>query len=105
MKSLAFLLLISSILAEKLVIPQVEQAIKAQNALFTNYVTYKGPNVTELNRAQQQQAAFRFNNFAAKPQAAPDYWYEKIAHQGVAAFNSQSGYKVYRNVMSYGAKG
>lgn len=34
------------------------------------------------------------------------YWLEDITHQGVAAFNpNPSGYKVFRNVKEYGARG
>jgi glucan 1,3-beta-glucosidase len=34
------------------------------------------------------------------------YWYEWIAKQGVAPYNSQgSAYQVYRNVKTFGAKG
>ncbi|KAM0253661.1 hypothetical protein ACHAQJ_007173 [Trichoderma viride] len=35
---------------------------------------------------------------------ASTYWYENIAHQGVAPF-APSGYTVYRNVKDFGAKG
>lgn len=36
----------------------------------------------------------------------PSYWLANIAHQGIAAFNSNpSGYTVFRNVKDYGAKG
>lgn len=36
----------------------------------------------------------------------PAYWLANIAHQGIAAFNSNpSGYTVFRNVKDYGAKG
>lgn len=35
---------------------------------------------------------------------ASSYWYENIAHQGIAPF-APSGYSVYRNVKDYGAKG
>lgn len=35
---------------------------------------------------------------------ASSYWYENIAHQGVAPF-APSGYTVYRNVKDFGAKG
>lgn len=41
--------------------------------------------------------------------AAPgdeSYWLADITHQGVAAFNpNPSGYKVFRNVKEYGARG
>jgi glucan 1,3-beta-glucosidase len=34
------------------------------------------------------------------------YWYEWIAHRGVAPYNSQgTAYQVYRNVKDFGAKG
>lgn len=33
------------------------------------------------------------------------YWYEAIRHQGVAPFDGNSSYAVYRNVKDYGAKG
>lgn len=43
------------------------------------------------------------------PVAAPSdasYWLADIKHQGIAAFNQDpSGYKVFRNVKDYGAKG
>lgn len=35
----------------------------------------------------------------------PQYWLEGIKHQGVAAFNPESGYQVFRNVLDFGAKG
>ncbi|PNP58273.1 hypothetical protein THARTR1_01788 [Trichoderma harzianum] len=41
-----------------------------------------------------------------KPTSPPptQYWLDKIKHQGVAPF-ADSDYKVFRNVMDYGAKG
>lgn len=36
--------------------------------------------------------------------AGQAYWYEGIAHQGISAFGA-AGYKVYRNVKDFGAKG
>jgi|SRR5579862_407969 len=41
---------------------------------------------------------------AATPSCAP-YWLELIKHQGVAAFNSDPSYKVFRNVKDFGAVG
>lgn len=38
-------------------------------------------------------------------EADAPYWLESIAHQGVAAFNPNLSYKVFRNVKDYGAKG
>ena len=33
------------------------------------------------------------------------YWLEQIKHQGVAPFNTNSSYQVFRNVKDFGAKG
>jgi glucan 1,3-beta-glucosidase len=36
----------------------------------------------------------------------PAYWFANIPKRGIAAFNANpSGYKVFRNVKDYGAKG
>lgn len=38
--------------------------------------------------------------------AGDPYWLESIKHQGISAFHSNpAGYKVFRNVKDYGAKG
>lgn len=38
--------------------------------------------------------------------AEPAYWFKDIQKQGIAAFNpNPSAYKVFRNVMDYGARG
>ncbi|KAI9760809.1 MAG: hypothetical protein M4579_001439 [Chaenotheca gracillima] len=37
--------------------------------------------------------------------AGSDYWVATIQRQGTAAFNNDASYKVFRNVMDYGAKG
>lgn len=50
----------------------------------------------------------RFNSSpeTSTPAAGDAYWLADITHQGVAAFNENpSGYKVFRNVKDYGAKG
>lgn len=49
----------------------------------------KGGNVTERGLEERQGTT---------------YWLENIAHQGKSAFGP-SGYKVFRNVKDYGAKG
>jgi glucan 1,3-beta-glucosidase len=47
------------------------------------------------------------HTFAAIPQPPPNpfYWVERIKHTGVSAFNPDPNYRIFRNVMSYGAKG
>ncbi|KAF2271851.1 exo-beta-1,3-glucanase [Westerdykella ornata] len=42
---------------------------------------------------------------APAPSPATGYWLADIKHQGVAAFNNDKGFKVFRNVKDYGAKG
>ena len=96
-------------LGEQLVIPQVQAAVNQQLQEFKQYTAYNGPTGTALSAALvptpkpliqvlSKQAA------VAAATAAP-YWYESISHQGIAAFNTNTTYKVYRNVKSYGAKG
>ena len=36
---------------------------------------------------------------------ADSYWLEAIQHQGIAPFNTNSSYQVFRNVKDFGAKG
>src|SRR5690349_1570134 len=38
-------------------------------------------------------------------QASSGYWLSTIQRQGKAAFNSDAGYKIFRNVKDYGAVG
>lgn len=38
-------------------------------------------------------------------QAVGAYWMDEITHQGLASFNPNPNYHVFRNVKSYGAKG
>lgn len=38
--------------------------------------------------------------------ASDPFWMQNIQHRGISAYNSNpSGYKVFRNVKDYGAKG
>jgi glucan 1,3-beta-glucosidase len=37
--------------------------------------------------------------------AGAPYWMQSIKHQGVAPYNGDGSYPVFRNVMDYGAKG
>ncbi|KAK3939307.1 pectate lyase superfamily protein-domain-containing protein [Diplogelasinospora grovesii] len=42
---------------------------------------------------------------APSPRAASSYWLSSIQRQGEVAYGGAAGYKVFRNVMDYGAKG
>lgn len=45
------------------------------------------------------------NELAITERAASNYWVGNIKRQGVVPFNSESDYKVFRNVKEFGAKG
>lgn len=42
---------------------------------------------------------------SASKQASSGYWVGDVKRQGVAAFNENADYKVFRNVKEFGAKG
>jgi len=44
-------------------------------------------------------------DFAAAAAFPDGYWMNDLSGKGRAAFNSDSNYKVFRNVKEYGAKG
>jgi glucan 1,3-beta-glucosidase len=45
------------------------------------------------------------NELAVTERAASSYWVGSIKRQGVAPFNSNTDYQVFRNVKEFGAKG
>ena len=96
-------------LCEKLVIPEVEQAIAQQVQEFKAYTEYtNGPVGTAKAIAASptpKVLAQVLDQQAAAPAAVTPYWYEQITHRGISAFNSNKAYKVYRNVKDFGAKG
>ena len=103
-------------LGEQIVIPAVQHAISQQLSRFSKYTSFSGTaTVATLPTSQVIQPInpaatpeVRLAQAVAAPAAATTpfpYWYESIAHQGKAAFNANTGYVVYRNVKSYGAKG
>ena len=77
-------------------IPEIINAVNEMLSQFSQYVHYNGP-------ARHVPAPF------AKPAAQvtpnPPYWLEQIKHQGVAAFNPNPSYQVFRNVKDFGAQG
>lgn len=77
-------------------IPEIINAVNEMLSQFSQYVHYNGP-------AHHVPAPF------AKPAAQvtpnPPYWFEQIKHQGVAAFNPNPSYQVFRNVKDFGAQG
>lgn len=110
MKLLAYSLLLPLVLGEQFVIPAVQKNIAQQLSSFSLYTAYEGPTGTALAIVASSSAAAapkaKVNAAAVPvPAAAYPYWYETIAHQGKAAFNTNTGYTVFRNVKTYGAKG
>jgi glucan 1,3-beta-glucosidase len=86
--ALAPLLLKASAFMEH--IPYLDSVVYNELVEFGNLNPHvKGGNVTARDLEERQGTA---------------YWLENIAHQGKSAFGP-AGYKVFRNVKDYGAKG
>ncbi|KAK3332876.1 glycoside hydrolase family 55 protein [Cercophora scortea] len=66
------------------------------------------PAVNELVKLSEHPGdsskAAALSDRATAPAVCTDYWLGKIAHQGLAPYGG-AGYKVFRNVKDYGAKG
>lgn len=109
MHLLALLLLpLPLALGEQLVIPFVQEAVAKELASFNKYTAYNGPTGAAKAALAATSPAAAPNaqvNAVAAPAASYPYWYEHITHQGKAAFNSNTGYTIFRNVKTYGAKG
>jgi glucan 1,3-beta-glucosidase len=80
-------------------IPIVEAIVDAILAADSDYVNFQGNATTSV---PSSVPAVRYASDLAKRQSS--YWYENIAHQGISAFGP-AGYKVFRNVRDFGAKG
>ncbi|KAJ5344524.1 Pectin lyase fold/virulence factor [Penicillium brevicompactum] len=74
---------------------------------FEQYTSYNAPTEIAIPPAAVETAAVKVQAAVVEAAAADTgYWLADIAHQGIAAFNSNpSGYVVFRNVKDYGAKG
>lgn len=87
--------------AQLLHLPQVEKLVKEALKPLAAYTNYHGPKAGTSNSIVQSVV-----EGATSAAVDPSYWLADISHQGLAAFNSYpSGYKVFRNVKDYGAKG
>lgn len=75
-------------------------------AAYTEAATPTGPPTAVVAAATAAANSTRHGPASVDTVADASYWLASIAHQGVAAFNPDpSGYKVFRNVKDYGAKG
>lgn len=84
-------LMLGAAYGEHFKIPEIEAVVGEILSKADDYVHYKS-NMSETR------------GLSSMTKRTSSYWYENIAHQGISAFGP-SGYVVYRNVMSYGAKG
>lgn len=94
--------------AQLLHIPAVDALVSSALLPLEQYMSFDAP--TKIASAavsfETKVAANVHSAVAAVAAADTAYWLADIAHQGVAAFNSNpSGYTVFRNVKDYGAKG
>lgn len=78
--------------------PEEDAEIKSMRDKFQHYTGYNGP--TEPYRQPPAPTVV-----PVAPTAACSYWLENIKHQGVAAFNPNTAFRVFRNVKDFGAKG
>lgn len=103
-----YLSLLACANAQLLEIPAVDAIVSSALLPFEQYMSFGAP--TKVASAavsfETRVAATAESAVAAVAAADTAYWLADIAHQGVAAFNpNPSGYKVFRNVKDYGAKG
>lgn len=70
--------------------------------LFAVFTTFASSAVTKW---PTQQAFPNITHVGPNANASCSYWLEEIPHQGVAPFQNDSSYQVFRNVKDYGAVG
>jgi len=90
---LALVALAQAILFE---IPEVVEVVNEIKAQYSEYFHYNGSDIPYHNLTTRGDTVEERQSGA--------YWYEQIAHQGIAA-TGPGGYQVYRNVKDYGARG
>ena len=80
-------------------IPAIESIVANLLATNVDYVHFQGNDTNPADIVTSSSSSTNLTN-----RQATAYWYENINHQGISAFGP-SGYQVFRNVKSYGAKG
>lgn len=81
-------------------IPEVSSVVSSVKARYSEYVHYDGPSGKTHAKPTPSKALE-----ARATTTCATYWLDGMTHQGLAPFQSDSTYKVYRNVKDYGAKG
>ncbi|KAJ5138320.1 Pectin lyase fold/virulence factor [Penicillium bovifimosum] len=104
---IACLSLLARANAQLLDLPAVDELVSSALRPFERYTTLGDPTRVATAVASQKTKTAKVAELSAEVAAADTaYWLADIAHQGIAAFNSDpSGYKVFRNVKDYGAIG
>ncbi len=103
MKSFLCLTIFSSLAARAIathggrVIPEVDEVVDKMTKEFEPAVTYAGPT-------EKLDKPYSTSHPTSSPTPA-SYWLADIKHQGIASFNSDATYQVFRNVKDFGAKG
>lgn len=109
MKFSSLLALLPLAAGQQFLIPEVQSAVAGGLEQFRDYVHYAGPTGAAASKLAATPSLKKLvapaPSASAAAAAAAPYWYEQIKHQGTSAFNPDTSYTVYRNVMSYGAKG
>jgi glucan 1,3-beta-glucosidase len=101
-----YLSLVACANAQLLEIPAVDDIVSSALLPFEEYMSFgAATKVATAATGFRTKAAESIEHSVAAAADTP-YWLADIAHQGVAAFNpNPPGYKVFRNVKDYGAKG
>jgi glucan 1,3-beta-glucosidase len=85
-------------------IPWVESIVRSATCQFNPWITYHGPTSTKFPFPGSQSTGTQ-QTIPSPTASTCSYWMEEIQHQGIAAFNPNASYQVFRNVKDYGAKG
>ncbi|KAJ5169876.1 uncharacterized protein N7500_002659 [Penicillium coprophilum] len=103
-----YLSLVACANAQLLEIPAVDAIVSSAIRPFEKYMALSTATKVATAAAgfKTKAAASTKHEVAAVAAVDSPYWLADIAHQGIAAFNSNPpGYTVFRNVKDYGAKG
>src|SRR2546423_13431199 len=85
-------------------IPWVNSVVHSATSQFAPFVTYHGPTGSTFPFPSQRPTSTQ-QQIPSPTASACCYWMEEIQHQGIAAFNPNASYQVFRNVKDYGARG
>ncbi len=78
--------------------PEEDADVRSMQNQFQHYTGYHGPTQSYKQPPPPTMVP-------PAPAAPCAYWLEQIKHQGVAAFNPNTAFRVFRNVKDFGAKG